>query len=539
VRDDRTRRLAGLLAGYETRITVCRGSPTINFCRIERFVSRRPRLSSVTPRAKNVSPVRKRLGPDVVELVAVDDDWALRNVTSGATVVVSPFEARCFSVASEERLREFFFARGGAPGLRGTEHVLSQVAAGLAHGLPLRDELACLTDATTVGLSRFVVEESDLVIPAALLDLATLAFVVVMYDTVVVDDEATRVPPMLDDVFRRARLRKRNQSHIHFSYAADIHNTLLFMPEALDEASDAWSRFLRTDVRVSYAAMDSMTRSPGSWPFLPGEIFGTGYDPIALGTAPVGRLDVTGEVSVQSFRYFLNDRTAGVLGLPYHCTSLRYPIQRGSLRRRATYRWLADELLSQPVAARGYTKSSAPHEPFVENVQLPGLLSVVLHRASSREHIWAELLQLREEFTAVREWMAAAAQEGVSRQGLYELMSRVTAPGNGRSFDALVSNSSSVASALPIDGGVASVGLKLTEVMKVGRHLSTLTDWVRRPEVGVLRSFNGTVAELHHGMDDITRLWGMELSRGWFDNARRLDEQGSLSAAQFRASARR
>ncbi|MGV1005410.1 MAG: hypothetical protein ACOYEV_11740 [Candidatus Nanopelagicales bacterium] len=53
------------------------------------------------------------------------------------------------------------------------------------------------------------------------------------------------------------------------------------------------------------------------------------------------------DVSVKTFRFFMNERIAQILGVAYNCTSLSVPAERVALQGRSEYGQEADELLSR------------------------------------------------------------------------------------------------------------------------------------------------------------------------------------------------
>ena len=241
-----------------------------------------------------------------------DGHWDMRNRVSSVSAPVTSYEARCLINAGK------FAALGDPVESRGT----SGPNAGLPTQAAYRDQLACWIDSTTLMASTSAVRRERTPAPGALFDLATLCFAVMCYDKILVDGQQVKVPDQLSNVIVPIDIRSGAGPNPGYTYASQVNDFAgRIRPDSFAELGVAWSEFLERPVELSFDAVDRATDSPGRWPYLPGDVFGVGWELPRKGSG--GSLNT--DASIQTWRYFINEHFASKHGVPYHCTSLRYP----------------------------------------------------------------------------------------------------------------------------------------------------------------------------------------------------------------------
>jgi hypothetical protein len=442
---------------------------------------------------------------------------------SGDEIPVSALEAEVFAHSATDAIQSHFFASGGLDdGTRPTSR-LAVVAAGLSHGLPLDDSLVYLLDSTTVGTAVELVQ-GDVPSPAAMLDLASVVFACVMSDFVVVPLHADWLPRPLE--------------HVLLPFAGN-NTTELTGPETrhlealgrdatlICELNRNWSQFFKRPVTIE-----------GSWsPDI--YIGGPSWNRDFIYPPPPGcqtdMIDYSAEFAAyHSLNFFRRQMQADGLEADYHCSSFRFPAERVSLRQRRQFRWLADSILRSVEGKKELKPSAIREEPFTPRVEMPHLLSEALRRTRSRDGIWDAVLELRETFLPVREWMRDKKGHGLGDMTpLKNLIERI---GGGSSFgsrvDGYVSQGESVISKSPglsLEGGLI---LKLLSVLHLGTQAQRVLEAITRPEVRVLRRYRDDILK-PSAEGDLYRLFGVAVGTDWIDEAIRLTETVNLDSVGF------
>ncbi|MGD7789315.1 hypothetical protein ACQCX2_13450 [Propionibacteriaceae bacterium Y1700] len=475
---------------------------------------------------------RRQIGPDTVVLEGEGNRTQLRNLDSGESARVGPLEASAFLNSTDQRFAEFFLDRGGL-GVEPSSD-LASVGIALAHGLPTPDLLACWMDTTTLQNATRLVEGDLAVTPAAMLDLATLVHAVLFHDQIAIDAESAPLPETVEEFVLRQNLRNERGVHQHHGYAVLAASRLQGTSDPWSEVQQSWRDLLGEPVSVDFRLMDERTDSPGRWPYLPGGTFGLGWDPMAAQTddsSPYG-LDV--DVSIQTYRYVINEQTAERFGIPYLSTSLRYPVERVSLRHRLAYRTLADRLLNTLL---GPPESGPVRDgPYQHPVRLPQPLGVVLAATRHRQEFWQVLFQHRAKYRAVREWIAAHRDEFGGDEAMADLRRLLpdTAPAGALFADTMLAATTGIAGALPSGAATAAVALKAAGTLRPASRAVRLIESIRRPELRLLRSLRSEAQQVATCDQQIHRLWGTRVDADWLARAVRLGEAGALDAARPR-----
>lgn len=95
-----------------------------------------------------------------------------------------------------------------------------------------------------------------------------------------------------------------------------------------------------------------------------------------------------------TYRTYVNQGVANALALPYLPGTLRMPFRRLFVRRAGE---IQDELVSVAVADKIFAQQQ-PSSPLI----LPFFTAAVLQRATTREDIWAQMAQVRDQSAAFR-----------------------------------------------------------------------------------------------------------------------------------------
>ena len=152
---------------------------------------------------------------------------------------------------------------------------------------------------------------------------SSIAYCCVMYDFVLVDATDLEVPPELVDVIVPVRPYEASGIEPRWKIAAARYGEIARTSALRSEIDDTWTRMLGRKVAVDFLSFDSVTDSPGIRQYTPGGPFGF-YDPIGSMSRQRNE-DFSRDVSIQTFRYLINEKVAESLGVSYHCTSLRFP----------------------------------------------------------------------------------------------------------------------------------------------------------------------------------------------------------------------
>jgi len=437
---------------------------------------------------------------------------------------------------SARRVESFFFSEGGLEGTKPSSP-LSAVAAGLSHGLPMHDKLITLIDTTTLLNSVSLVEDSIPVkkLPDTLFDLATLIYSCVMYDFVVVGDKTDLVPAELNSFVLPKDTHPGALDERH-GFSIDAANASQTYPPSLSELNDAWSQFLSTEVHLDYGCIDRTTSSPGNWNFWPGEYRSS--DPIqCLVHNDLNLLSLNESVSIQTWRYFVNEKLAETLGVAYNCTSFRYPVARVALQKRLQYRQWADDFINRLDGQPKVTDWNS-NQPYLPRIFLPDPLAMVLKRAKRPLDIWSQVLELREQFRVVRERMQRARIEGTSDHRVVdELIQAANAIDAPTRIDGVIAITSSIAGAIPGAPEFAKVALMIASIIPWFQKTKQALRWMTRPEACVIRSFKKEAAQIAEGTSDIQKIWKIPLDQAWFSRAARISEIDPLASSKlhFRA----
>lgn len=425
-----------------------------------------------------------------------DGHWDMRNRVSSVSAPVTSYEARCLINAGK------FAALGDPVESRGT----SGPNAGLPTQAAYRDQLACWIDSTTLMASTSAVRRERTPAPGALFDLATLCFAVMCYDKILVDGQQVKVPDQLSNVIVPIDIRSGAGPNPGYTYASQVNDFAgRIRPDSFAELGVAWSEFLERPVELSFDAVDRATDSPGRWPYLPGDVFGVGWELPRKGSG--GSLNT--DASIQTWRYFINEHFASKHGVPYHCTSLRYPVANYALGWQRVYRATADDLLNKTLGQPPQGLAAIPSRGYLPELRLPHALSVVVRRATDRTEIWAALRDLHEEFAPVRKWLLEAKQSGAGEAEITDLVRRVNGRKNaGATMDAItVTGASVVAAAAPGAGTLAVTLLKVAASIRPFEKAGEMLLRMRRPEIYALRSFRRESMHLEASTRNIDRLW--------------------------------
>ena len=196
--------------------------------------------------------------------------WDMRNRVSSVSAPVTSYEARYLINAGK------FAALGDPVESRGT----SGPNAGLPTQAAYRDQLACWIDSTTLMASTSAVRRERTHAPGALFDLATLCFAVMCYNKILVDGQQVEVPDQLSNVIVPIDIRSGAGPNAGYTYASQVNDFAgrIRRKHSFAELGVAWSQFLERPVELSFDAVDRATDSPGRWPYLPGDVFGVGWE---------------------------------------------------------------------------------------------------------------------------------------------------------------------------------------------------------------------------------------------------------------------
>jgi hypothetical protein len=471
----------------------------------------------------------KRLGPDLVQLVQRNNTLLLRNPESGVEQAVSPIEANIFADTSEARLDRFFsgienLSVSPAPSR------LGGVAVGLMKGLPLTEVLATLTDTSTVNMARLTVE--GLLRPEGLLDLSTLLHCCVFYDFVLVDADAVNVPEQLEGIVVPVRPFEAANIDPRWTIAVERNRHLQSDTALREKLENSWKEMLGKPVHIDFHSFDSITDSPGIRQYFPGGPDLGFYDPVdsAIGDSEQIAKSLDRVVSIQTFRYWINESVAASLGVAYNCTTLRYPVESVALAQRSAYLSTIDQLMSRVAPQHGRVLDQPSPIGYLAPVQVPNLLGIVLRKSRQREDIWAQVLELRKKFEPVRDFLREGRAQGSHDSDAFNrLMKKLF----GKSawdvpVDTAITVASTVASSTFAGPGAGVAALQIAAVAKPAGFVKRVVDRIVSPEVYVLRKFADDVALMNNELGLIERLWGASLDRKWLVTAARIS-QGSAN----------
>lgn len=468
------------------------------------------------------------------------DEYLFFNEQSRSTFPASPLDANVFMNTNPRNIERFFFSQGGLDNTKASSP-LAAVAAGLAHGLPTHEKLITLIDTTTLNQAVALVDNgrSDILAlsPSPLFDLATLAYSAIMYDYIVVGDNVDTIPPELTSFVLPDKNHFQGAYDERYSFAVGSAYELTRHPELARALESAWQEFLGVqEVNLDYGHVDHTTTSPGVWSYEPGDGHWAPDPILALGL----RLDrqqgsADEEVSIQTWRYFVNEKLAETLGVSYNSTSLRSPVISVSLRHRNEFRQYADDLLRRiSTQPRG---SDWIDEPYLPSVVLPNLLAVILKRARQPQDIWPQILELRENFRAVREKIQVARIEGMDdRDAIDDMVQQLTKTSSmlTHRIDGVVTRSAAIAGAVPGAPIIAQIALKIAATIPFFQKGERALELLTRPEIAVLRSFREEVAQVFQNSSDIERIWRTAPSRAWIDTAIRIANNTPLDSSKLR-----
>lgn len=470
------------------------------------------------------------LGGETIQLLADGTDLRLRNPATEGEVPVSLSEAETFRRTSADRIEEFFAGEGGLDTADPASR-MGTLTPALMHGLP-RDMLATLTDATSVRMANLTIGAT--LSPEGLLDLASLVHCCVMYDFVLVDSTDLEVPAELTDVIVPVRPYEASGIDPRWSIATSRYGEIERNPSLRSAIDDRWSQMLGRKVAVDFMSFDSITESPGLQPYTPGGPFSF-YDPIGS-MSRQDDADFSRDVSIQTYRYLINEKVAESLGVSYSCTSLRFPIEALALANRSAYRSAAEELLAAVSPLGGEVLRPPQRTGMLDRIALPHPLALVLSRARSKEGVWEETMRLRKKFTAIRDAFRAGRESGRLDIETLDNMVRDAFPMNdvARRIDSAIQAGSAIAAATPEATGFASVSLKAATLLKPARWTRGLFQAVTRPELRVIRALHHDLALVDGRISDVERLWGTAPNRQWVDAAARLSAASNSMMSRFR-----
>lgn len=472
----------------------------------------------------------KRLGPDLVQLVQRGDTLILRNPESGVEQAVSLIESHLFRNTSESRLDRFFSGMENLSQSTETSR-LGAVATGLTNGLPLTDLLVTLTDTTTVNMAKLTVK--GLLRPEGLLDLSTLVHCCVFYDFVLIDANAADVPEQLKGVVVPVRPYEASGIDPRWTIALERSKELDDDTGLREQLENNWKEMLGQAVRIDFQSFDSITDSPGITQYFPG---GPGlgfYDPVestARGSEQ-GANELARAVSIQTFRYWINESVAASLGVAYNCTTLRYPVESVALAQRSAQLSTIDQLISRVAPHSGRVLDQPAPTGYISPVQVPNVLGIVLRNSPHREDIWAQILKLRAEFEPVRDFLRQGRAHGAHDS---EAFNRLMRKLFGKSawvvpVDTAIAMVSTVAPSTLSGAGV--IALKIAALAKPAQTVERIFNRIVSPEVHVLRKFADDVALMNNEIGMIERLWGDSIDRNWLATAARIS-QGSANESR-------
>lgn len=476
------------------------------------------------------------LGPDTVWLVQRGDHLVLLNPETGAEVGVSRLEAKLFASTPTARLHEFFQNAGGLDELGSDASRLGAVALGLSHGLPHADALTTLTDTSTLAMAQLAV--GGYPSPEALLDLSVLVHCCVFYDAVLVDAVDPDVPSELEGVIVPVAPYEAKIVDPRWEIAVARARELEVDFTLRKEVESAWESMLGRHVPIDFLSFDSITTSPGVGRYFPaGGTIGF-FDPLESEGVRGSQAEneLVQAVSVQTFRYWINEKVAETLGTAYNCTSLRYPIENIALARRSAYRTSPELLLEGLAPAAGHVLGRPAESGLLDEIQMPHPLSIVLARAKAPDDIWSEVARLREKFAPVRDALRRARRtgvpDGIAVNKLLRQLSREEKSAQLVNTTLAVASTVAASTMVGADGG--TMMLKAAATAKPGAHFARLAERVLRPEIYVLRTFAADVAQLRNQAGVIEGIWGMRPDRKWLTRASALSASSAHAAGRYR-----
>lgn len=391
----------------------------------------------------------------------------------------------------------------------------------------------------------------NLVSAATLLDLATFARTVVLYDKLLVLPGATQMAEQLNLALQEQILvplsvpvEARQDGalvgisavfgNMFESAMAELDLALRAAPRTLlnrdfEAIASGWTTLLEQRVRARAVLRGSLNEGH-SWASdgprlvqrlvsIEGEVYTAGYHDTFEGwiRSPgsflrwgIDRSEIESLVSECNHRSYFNFRVAHALGVPYVCSVTRVPF-RAHIYQSAYFAH-HELLLDQMIDRRHYL---APHPP---ELVLPVFGSIVLQRASTPENLPARMMELRDRSSALRRHRAEyerALHNGAGRVNdrLREaIASEVVSLSSGLAAPVAMSAAASLAAAASHTTDM-TVGL-IAALTMAGSLSSDRRDQIRRrllrPVEWFLTSTSDTARAIGSSRHDIQRLWELD-----------------------------
>jgi hypothetical protein len=372
------------------------------------------------------------------------------------------------------------------------------------------DGLCVLLDTTTVFHATRLAghAQPDAV---ALLDLALLAFAVVLFDDVVVLSATRASPRVLQEAFVELALDPRDSvvANTLWTIAREAHGAAE-NPRRLQRWKGAWAGLLGVpseQITLDMDAYDTYTDSPPDWD-------GTIARHYATREALVDWWDVSRDpdersrfLSIQTLRTVFNDRLGTELGVPYMASCIRSTVHAELVWAKGDLQLLTDQLVANTAGARPAGGDSS-HRYRVE-VRAPFVLGLALERMRDPEDLWPVLLTLRQEFAPLRKQLAKDRETWESDAGSYVAAYRKRlgdAPDFLKSAKTVV-DAAAVPLVDPVLPGSSAVAKSLIAALPASR-VRRLYWRVFRPEMHLLFRVQREAGALRPLWNRVQAIWG-------------------------------
>ncbi len=361
--------------------------------------------------------------------------------------------------------------------------------------------------------------------PVALLDLSVITFALVVFDKIIVQPHRFLggvIAPFEAELGDSLRVLVYDQEFIAgplWSFCGELMNSIGTHGTTLRESlTDAWCKFYnRQDIVVDPSLVMTNQDSPLEWDGIPATYYIS--DIVSRGALLEDQhTSFNTFLSVQTVRALYNDNIAGMLGIPYLCTSLRSPIYSELLSLKLETQLLADKLLAgigPPIA------SDVSSGPYTAEVAAPFLLGIILSRIEHPGEYWHAVALLRKSFAPLRKRLAEEREQWNGRTGGYvaNYLKHISnyLPDEVRiaeqTLTATATAVASITTASPVGGGLAKLAIQMMSALKPAEYAYRWYLKRFRPDIAVVVELAQEARMLRSVESELERLWGSAWGR--------------------------
>lgn len=470
----------------------------------------------------------KELWGESVELAVIQQGFFGRKhpylqLKSAAPIRLTSGEANAFLKATKESLATDLPALGISVENEAPKSELERDAEFLRNQLPT-EQCLVLLDTTTINNALDCLHGN--LNAANLLDLAIVAFAVVCFDRIIIQQNyilEKAITPLSDSFFFLKYPLEIGEKYSKRFISGPL--VKIGIPDTLntgnrqraeaDTFERIWSKYLgvrQTDIHLNLN-YNVFQQSPDFWDGIPASYY------IPLRRTLGNKVDeqMNEFLSVQTIRTLFNDGFAGFVGVPYIGTSIRAGVHAVLLRRKLETQLIADKLLSHigPRPLRHRTST------YVAESSAPFILGLILEKIGSRENFWTALADYRARFQPLRERLRADRREWDGKSGQYVRrltrhlggLSREANDLGGEALKTGAVGATTIATGSKEAGELAGLAVKLLMLLKPAEVAYHVYLKYFRPELHLLFDLSKEAQLLRSVENRINALWGPH--SGW------------------------